>query len=104
MVQWLRICLFHARDIGLMLESGRFRRGRNGNPVQHSCLENPKDRGACGLESALACPPSSLAWVEPLLILYQSSNPQTVLGTRFMWVDCYAESRVQSPETMIQQV
>ena len=23
----------------------------------------------------LACPPSSLAWVEPLLILYQSSNP-----------------------------
>ena len=52
----------------------------------------------------LACPPSSLAWVEPLLILYHSSNPQTVLGTRFMWVDCYAESRVQSPETMIQQV
>ena len=51
MAQWLRICLFDARDMGLMLESGRCRRGRNGNPVQHSCLENPTDRGACGLES-----------------------------------------------------
>ena len=50
----------------------------------------------------LVCPPSSLDWVEPLLILYQSSNPQTVLGIRFMRVDCYAESRVQSPETLIQ--
>ena len=23
----------------------------NGNPLQHSCLENPRDRGACGLPS-----------------------------------------------------
>ena len=51
MAQSLRICLFDARDMGLMLESGRCHRGRNGNPVQHSCLENPTDRGACGLES-----------------------------------------------------
>ena len=51
MAHWLRICLFDAGDMGLMLESGRCRRGRNGNLVQHSCLENPMDRGACGLES-----------------------------------------------------
>ena len=23
----------------------------NGNPLQYSCLENPMDRGACGLQS-----------------------------------------------------
>ena len=23
----------------------------NGNPLQYSCLGNPKDRGACGLQS-----------------------------------------------------
>lgn len=23
----------------------------NGNPLQHSCPENPLDRGACGLQS-----------------------------------------------------
>ena len=27
-------------------ESGRFPGGRNGNPLQHSCLENPTDREA----------------------------------------------------------
>ena len=25
--------------------------GRNGNPLQYSCLENPMDRGAWGLQS-----------------------------------------------------
>ena len=33
-------------DIGLIPESGRSLGGGHGNPLQYSCLENPKDRGA----------------------------------------------------------
>ena len=33
------------RDIVWIPESGRSRAG-HGNPLQHSCLENPVDRGA----------------------------------------------------------
>ena len=36
---------YNARNAGLMLRSGRFPREGNGNPLQYSCLENPKDRG-----------------------------------------------------------
>ena len=35
-----------ARDVGLILGSGRYPGGGNGNPVQSSCLENSMDRGA----------------------------------------------------------
>ena len=31
---------------GLIPGSGRSPEGRNGNPLQNSCLENPMDRGA----------------------------------------------------------
>ena len=34
------------RDIYLILGSERSPGGGHGNPVQHSCLENPMDRGA----------------------------------------------------------
>jgi len=34
------------RDMGLILGSGRYPRGGNGNALQYSCLENPMDRGA----------------------------------------------------------
>ena len=34
------------RDTGLIPGSGRSPRGAHGNPLQYSCLENPKDRGA----------------------------------------------------------
>ena len=40
------------RDMGSIPGSGRFHRlwglpgGRHGNPLPHSCLENPMDRGA----------------------------------------------------------
>ena len=34
------------RDTGVIPGSERFPRGRHGNPVQYSCLENPMDRGA----------------------------------------------------------
>ena len=36
------------RDTGLILGSGRSSGGGHDNPLQHSCLENPKDRGAWG--------------------------------------------------------
>ena len=34
------------RDPGSILGSGRSSGGRHGNPLQYSCLENPKDGGA----------------------------------------------------------
>ena len=34
------------RDSGSIPGSGRFPGGRQGNPLQYSCLENPMDRGA----------------------------------------------------------
>ena len=33
-------------DEGSILGSGRSPGGGNGSPLQHSCLENPMDRGA----------------------------------------------------------
>ena len=36
----------NAGDAGLIPGSGRSSGGRNGNPLQYSCLENPMDRGA----------------------------------------------------------
>ena len=33
-------------DLGLIPGSERFPGGGNGNPLQHSCLENPRDSGA----------------------------------------------------------
>ena len=35
------------KDSGSIPESGRSPKEGNGNPLQHSCLENPMDRGAC---------------------------------------------------------
>ena len=35
-----------AGDSGLIAGLERFPGGGNGNPLQYSCLENPKDRGA----------------------------------------------------------
>ena len=37
---------WNAGDPGLIPELGRSPRDGNGNPLQYSCLENPKDRGA----------------------------------------------------------
>ena len=35
-----------AGDLGSIPESGRFPGEENDNPLQYSCLENPRDRGA----------------------------------------------------------
>jgi len=39
------------RDMGLTPGPGRCPGEGNGNPLQYSCLQNPMDRGACGLQS-----------------------------------------------------
>ena len=39
------------RDASLIPGSGRCLGGGHGNPFQYSCLKNPIDRGACGLQS-----------------------------------------------------
>ena len=39
------------RDASSIPGSGRSPGGGNGNPLQHSCLGNPLDRGAWGLQS-----------------------------------------------------
>ena len=36
----------NAGDLGSIPGSGRSAGGGHGNPLQHSCLENPMDRGA----------------------------------------------------------
>ena len=37
-------------DVGSIRGLGRAPGGGHGNPLQYSCLENPTDRGACGLQ------------------------------------------------------
>ena len=41
----------NAGDVGSIPGSRRFPGGRNGNPFQYSCLENPMNRGVCRLQS-----------------------------------------------------
>ena len=38
--------LANAGDVSYIPGSGRSAREGNGNPLQYSCLENPRDRGA----------------------------------------------------------
>ena len=42
------VSIFSARDVDLILESGRPPGGVNGSPLQYSCLENPMDGRAWG--------------------------------------------------------
>ena len=39
------------RDVGLIPESGKSPGGGHSNSLKYSSLENPMDRGACGLQS-----------------------------------------------------
>ena len=49
--QWLsgKESTCNAGDAGSIPGLGRFPGGGNDNPFQYSCLENPMDRGVCGL-------------------------------------------------------
>ena len=51
MVKSLPTNIGDARDVSWIPGSGRSPGEGNGNPLQYSCLENPKDRGAAGLQS-----------------------------------------------------
>ena len=42
---------YNAGDLGSIPGSGRSPGEGNGTPLQHSCLENPMDGGACRLQS-----------------------------------------------------
>ena len=44
-------CRIDVRDSGSIPGSGRAPGGGHGNPLQYSCLEDPMDRGAWGLQS-----------------------------------------------------
>ena len=44
--QWLKNPPANLGDVGSIPGSGRSPGGRNGNPLQYSCLEDPMDRGA----------------------------------------------------------
>ena len=44
--QTVKHLAYNAGDLGLIPGSGRSSGEGNGNPLQYSCLENPKDRGA----------------------------------------------------------
>ena len=41
-----KVSAYNAGDPGSIPESGRSPGEGNGNPLQHTCLENPMDRGA----------------------------------------------------------
>ena len=48
-VKVAQLCLTHSEptgDVGSITGSERSPGGRNGNPLQYSCLKNPMDRGA----------------------------------------------------------
>ena len=51
MVKKLPASAGEARDTGSIHGSGRFPELGNANLLQYSGLENPMDRGACGLQS-----------------------------------------------------
>ena len=44
----------NAGDPGLIPALGRFPGEGNGNPLHYSCLENPRDRGACWVPSMVS--------------------------------------------------
>ena len=69
-------------DVGSIPGSERFPRGRHGNPLQYSCLENPMDRGAW--QSTIHRVTKSQAWLKwlsththtpMLIIIYSDFSP-----------------------------
>ena len=43
----VKVSACNVGDLGLIPGSGRSPGEGNGNPLPYSCLENPKDKGAC---------------------------------------------------------
>ena len=51
LVAWMVESAYNAGDLGSAPGLGRSPGGGYGDPLQYSCLENPMDRGAGGLQS-----------------------------------------------------
>ena len=45
-LSWGKESAYNAGDVRLIPRSGRSPGGGHGNPLQYSCLENPRERGA----------------------------------------------------------
>ena len=56
-------------DSGLIPGSGRFPGGGHGNPLQYSCLENPRDRGAWWADTTEWLSPHASCWQHVLQVL-----------------------------------
>ena len=73
----------NVRDLGLIPGSGRFPGEGNGNPLQYSCLENPRDGGAwCRLLSMGSQSQTRLSDFTSLLFSTLSEGRVS----RLMWV------------------
>ena len=64
-------------DIGSIPGLRRSPGGGNSNPLQYSCLDNPMDRGACGLQSPWGCKESDTS--EPVSMHAKSVPPYVEL-------------------------
>ena len=64
-------------DIGSIPGLRRSPGGGNSNPLQYSCLDNPMDRGACGLQSPWGCKESDTS--EPVSMRAKSVPPYVEL-------------------------
>ena len=62
------------RDMGLIPGLGRSPGGGHGNQLQHSCLENPKDRE----DSPMGYSP----WIHTESDMTEVTSPSTALGTQ----------------------
>ena len=62
-----------AGDVGSIPESGRSPGGGNGNPLQHSCLENSMDRGPWQ---------ATISWSSKELDITEHTNKEEDFKTR----------------------
>ena len=75
-------------DDGSIPESGRSPGGRNGNPLQYSCLNNPMDRetwratvhGVAELDTCIHVPRLKNRWTRPRPILCYISSKVTIIS------------------------
>ena len=82
-------------DIGLILGSGGSPGEGNGKPLQYSCLENPKHRGACGLQSVGSHTVRHTRTLLPILSLTSETRDSDLI-----W-KIRAGSSVDSPQPII---
>ena len=75
-------------DVGLIPGLGRLPGEGNSNPFQHSCLENPMDRGACW--ATVHRVTQSLTWLK---LLSRQAAFHYVNRVKLFWRRLYLEAR-----------